>query len=523
MNTNLMRRLDGRLSTPFAAVWLTMVMLAALVVLASLMIWQNYKSVLSAADERAASSAQVVAAHIEWMMEASDQALRRIDAAIGHDPVGSSLNTVADIRAAVGDLPEGFQYSVYDETGRLTYSSVPEAVGIEVSDRDYFQQLRQGQPIVISPQLEERLSGEQVFVVARAISRGGRFHGAASIAVPTRTMDEFWSLLELGSRSTVAVIRADGWVAARHPQLPETINISGTPLFADHLPTSAGGFYHNASSAADGLSRIIGYRSVEHWPLVVTTGIATDEALQSFWANLRNGLLIGIPLMGLLVLGMIWILRLLEADAERRTALEQALEKNTFLMREIHHRVKNNMQAVSSLVRLQPLPKDLKDDMARRISAMTAVHEQIYGNDQFEKMEVAPYVERLVREVAEGFSGDVSIELHLAPLRLGADHSMPLGLIINEVVTNAFKHAFASRKDGMLRVELSMDDAKIAHLVIEDNGPGYQVGESRGMGTKLINGFVAQLGGTLEVITGSSTKVIVSFPLEQAQMTMQAI
>lgn len=508
------QRPGSRLSTPFAAVWLTMIMLTALAALAALLVWQNYNAAIKAAEARAASSAQVVAAHIEWMMEASDQALQRIDAAIGDTPVGSSQNAVADIRAAVGNLPEGFQYSVYDEAGRLRYSSVPEAVGIQVSDREYFQQLRNGKSIVISPQLKERLSGEQVFVLARGIYRGGQFHGAASIAIPTKATDEFWSLLELGPRSTVAVIRTDGWVVARHPQLPETINVGDTPLFKDFLPSSEGGFYYNANTAADGQSRIVGYRTVGHWPLVTTTGIEISEALQHFWANLRNGLLIGIPLMGLLVAGMIWILRLLKADAERRDALEQALERNTFLMREIHHRVKNNMQAVSALVRLQPLPKDLKDDMARRISAMIAVHEQIYGNDQFEQMEVAPYVERIVREVAEGFSSDVTLDLRLAPLRLGADHSMPLGLIINEVVTNAFKHAFANRPDGRLMVELSVDDANIVNLVIEDDGPGYEFGATGGMGSKLINGFVGQLGGTLEVGTGSGTKVVVSFPLD---------
>ena len=514
MTTSSKRRRGSKLSTPFAAVWLTIIMLAALAALASLLIWQNYKAAMGAAEARAASSAQVVAAHIEWMMEASNQALRRIDAAIGDDPVGSSQDSVSDIRAAVGNLPEGFQYSVYDETGRLTYSSVPEAVGIQVSDRNYFRQLSNRQPVVVSRQLKERLSGEQVFVVARAIFRGGQFHGAASIAIPTKTTGEFWSLLELGPRSSVAVIRNDGWLVARYPPLPETINIMDTPLF-DLPPTSQGGFYYNASTAADGLSRIVGYRTVKHWPLIATTGLELDEAMQAFWVNLRNGLLIGIPLMGLLIGGMIWILRLLRADAERRTALEQALERNTFLMREIHHRVKNNMQAVSALVRLQPLPKDLKDDMARRIAAMTAVHEQIYGNDEFEKMEVAPYVERLVREVAEGFSNNVTIELDLAPLRLGADHSMPLGLIVNEVVTNAFKHAFSNRTSGRLAVKLSADDAT-SHLVIEDDGPGYQSDNQSGMGSRLINGFVAQLGGTLEIVagSGSGTKVMVSFPLD---------
>lgn len=188
------------------------------------------------------SSAQVVAAHIEWMMEASDQALQRIDAALGDEPVSSSNDAIADIRKAVGNLPEGFQYSVYDETGRLRYSSVPKAVGIQVTDREYFQRLRDGEHVVISPQLKERLSGERVFVVARRIARGGEFHGAASIAIPTKAMDEFWSLLELGPHSTVSVLRFDGWLVARHPQLPETIDLGNIPLFTDYLVAGSGGF-----------------------------------------------------------------------------------------------------------------------------------------------------------------------------------------------------------------------------------------------------------------------------------------
>lgn len=503
----------SRLSSPFAAIWLTVIMLAALAALAGLMIWQNYKSALDAGEARALSSAQLVAAHMEWMMDASDQALRRIDAAIGDNPIGTSLNAVADIRAAVGDLPKGFQYSVYDETGHLRYSSVPEAVGIQVSDREYFQQLRAGAAVVVSPQLKERLSGEQVFVIARAITRNGQFHGAASIAIPTSAMDEFWSLLELGPRSTVAVVRQDGWLVARHPQLPESIDISGTPLFTELLPKAPqSGLYHSARSIADGFSRIVGYQAINNWPIIATTGVERGEAFHSFWINLRNGLLIGLPLMLLMVLGMFWILRLLNADARQRASLEDALKRNEFLMREIHHRVKNNLQAVSSLVRLQPLPKELKDDMGRRIAAMVAVHEQIYGTDQFEQVEMAPYVERLVKEVAEGFRGHVQIETQIEPLRLGPDHAMPMGLLINEVVTNAFKHAFSNKEDGRLAVKLSVDGTT-AHLVIEDNGTGYQPGHSNGMGTRLVEGFVAQLGGTLNLATGSGTRVAVSFPL----------
>lgn len=513
IRTAFERRFERLGGAPFAAAWLAIIILCAFSALAGLMILQNYRAVFEAGESRATSSAQVVAAHLKWMMEASDQALQRIDSALGSEPIGaSSPGVIADIRQAVGSLPEGFQYSVYDETGRLRFSSVPEAVGIEVSDREYFQRLRDGSSMVVSQQLEERLSGEQVFVVARRISRNGQFHGAASIAIPTKAMDEFWALMELGPHSSVSVIRSDGWVVARHPQMPQTVDLSETRLFTEFLTNADSGVYLSAASPVDGLSRIVGYRKVESWPLIATAGVERGEALQVFWTSLRAGLTVGLPLVGLLVTSIVWIFRLLQADASRRVSLEHTLERNNFLLREIHHRVKNNLQAVSSLVRLQPLPRESKDDMARRIAAMVAVHEQIYGADQFDQVDVAPYAERLVKEVAAGFPGNIQVETHLERLSVGPDHALPLGLIINEVLSNAFKHAFANTADGRLIVTLSREGSQ-GCLVIEDNGPGYAPDNKKGMGSRLIDGFVDQLGGTLKIETDPGTKVTISFPV----------
>lgn len=494
---------------------LAALMLLSLAGLAGVMIWQNHRSTIEAAEARAISSAQVVAAHIEWMMEASDQALQRIDSALGDEPFSALSANIADIEQAVGNLPQGFQYSVYDETGSLRYSSVPEAVGIEVSDREYFQELSDGKRIVISPQLDERLSGEQVFVIARGMTRGGRFIGAASIALPTNALNQFWSLMELGPNSTVSVIRTDGWLVARHPQLIQTIDLSATPLFTDFLRDAHAGVYHSTRSPADGMSRIVGYRRVANWPLVATTGIERSEALYFFWTSLRAGLIIGLPLVCLLVMATVWSLRLLRADSERRLQLEHMLERNNFLMREIHHRVKNNLQAVASLVRLQPLSQERKDDMVRRIGAMVAVHEQIYGTNQFDQVDAARYIERLVVEVADGFRSDVTIETRLEPLKLAPDQAMPLGLIVNEAITNAFKHAFVGRSAGRLFVGLRAE-GETARLVIEDDGPGSGPDRGSGMGTRLIDGFVQQLGGDLDISSVAGTKVAISFPLLSA-------
>ena len=133
-------RLAGFMATPFAGIWLAILMLVVVAALAALMIWQNCRAAFAAGEMRAISSAQVVAAHLQWMMQAIDQALRRVDAAFGDQPISQTTSgAIADIRQAVGDLPQGFQCSVYDETGRLRLSSFPEAVRIEVSDREYFQ------------------------------------------------------------------------------------------------------------------------------------------------------------------------------------------------------------------------------------------------------------------------------------------------------------------------------------------------------------------------------------------------
>lgn len=500
------------IGTPLAAIGFATILFAAIAALAGLMIWQSYSAALKAGEAKATSSAQIVAAHLQWMMEASDQALRRVDSALGDGPIRVSAGAIADIRQAVGDLPEGFQYSVYDETGLLRLSSVPEAIGIDVSDREYFNRLKDGELTVISPQLEERLSGEKVFVIARRISRGGRFNGAASIAIPTRTMDEFWSSMELGPNSTIVAIRTDGWLVARHPQLDRSINFSGAKWFTELLPQRSSGFYHSAVSPADGKSRIVGYHRVENWPLVAATGVERGEVLQHFWSSLRGGFIVGVPTAALLVLGTLWIASLLRRDMARREQLEQALERNAFLFREIHHRVKNNLQAVMSLLRLQPLPDESKADMSRRIAAMIAVHEQIYESDQFDQLELTPYIERLVKEIAAGFPGKVELEFRLQPVSIERDHGLPIGLIVNEVVSNAFKYAFGNGQ-GHLLVQLSRegDDAR---LLIRDDGPGYAPETARkGMGSRLIAGFAAQIGGRLEKDTATGTAVTIVFPV----------
>ena len=480
--------------------------------LASAVIWQNYRSAIAAGEARAESSAHVVAAHLKWMIEASDQALRRIDSALG---IQFRPDAISDISQAVGDLPVGFQYSVYDQSGELRMSSLPHPAGINVSDREYFKELRDGGSIVISPQLRERASDKQVFIIAHRIDRQGDFRGVASIAIPTQRMDEFWSSMALGPNSSVGIIRTDGWLVARHPEITRPLNLIKTPLFESYLSKSPAGFYHSTASPADGIQRIVGYWRVEGWPLISTAGIDRNATLALFRSSLQIQLLFGLPIAALLMVGAVWIAWLLNAYAARNTAVETALERNQFLFREIHHRVKNNLQVVASLVRLQPIPPEARKDMERRIAAMVAVHEQIYESDQFERVEVAPYIEKLVKGIAATYSGDVNIETKLQQMTVDRDQALPIGMIINEVVSNAFKYAFLGRTNGNLLIEMFGELKGPINIVIKDDGPGMVSStETKGMGYRLIKAFVTQLGGEFKLAGGHGTCFTLIFPAE---------
>jgi len=499
-----------------ATIGVGIVLLCAVIGLASLLAWRDYEAAIERGEARALSSAHVVAAHFQWMLQASDQTLRRIDAALGPGPIRRATEDIASIEEAIGDLPLGFQYSVYDETGWLRLSSIRNATGVNVSDREYFRELRDGKDSVISPLLDERLSNERIFVVARRIVRSGEFIGVASIGIPAARMADFWSSMNLGPHSSVSVIREDGWLIARFPAVNATMNLGGTPVFAD--PDKDNGVYHSGVSPADGQTRIVGFWRVEGAPVIATAGIERGQALASFWRNLIGGTLVGTPLLCMLAWGLLATARMQRADQERRRELERSLETNRFLLREIHHRIKNNLQTVASLVRLQPLPAEARRSIAGRIGAMVAVHEHIYRNDEFGAVSIDHYLRRLVEEIRESSDHDVEVELDIAPLTIDRDRALPLGLLVNEVVSNAFKHAFGA-VDGA-RVSISLvGRGNHARLQISDNGRGFEPEDvPKNMGSKLVAGFAGQLHGEIAIRSSAKgTDFVLDFPLgEQA-------
>jgi len=177
--------------------------------------------------------------------------------------------------------------------------------------------------------------------------------------------------------------------------------------------------------------------------------------------------------------------------------------------------VKNNLQSVSSLLQMQPIPRDIKADMSRRLAAMSAVHEHIYRSSDFSTVAIKSYLDTLIDNIRAGADAKIQVVEEIEDLSVDKDVATPLGLILNEVLSNAFKHAFPDGRAGTITVQLARGDDGRGRLIVADNGVGFDPSlPAKGIGQKLIKAFAGQLGGVVETTSGGTgSRFAMAFPL----------
>lgn len=499
---------------PRAALGLTALLLVAISAEAGLLVWSAYKDEMRSAELRAESSAHVVAAHMRWIGEAAFQALQRVDEALGSQLSGLGEREARGLGRTLTTLPGDIPVLLIDGNGNFVPTDGTAAATVNVADRTYFQTLRGGAEWHISSMLTGRASQQKVFVIGRRIQRGGRFLGAAAIVVPADLLAQFWSSLNLGPESAVGLIRDDGWLVARHPAPEQPINLSGHPLFTRHVHEAPSGTYRSDTSPADGVARIVGYRAVAGLPLIATAGISHQAVLARFWSRVGSGAFVAVPVALALLATTIGVALLLRRYERQRHDLGRALEQNRMLLLEVHHRVKNNLTTVLSLIQMHPLPPESRRELAARIRAMAVLHEQIYLSDQFGTLELAGYIRRLVDSLRQTVPGTVQITCRLADVEIDVDQALPLGLIINEVTTNALKHGYPDGRRGIVAITLERVGESRARVQIRDDGIGFDIDrQASGMGSRLIHGLCQQIRAECAFRSHDGTEFTVEFPL----------
>lgn len=487
-----------------AAVSLLLLIPVLVPLFAVALIWLSERDASRASDDRVQAAARIVSANVRNLVTTTLDRLRRMDEALGPDPL---------LFTPKPGLPGEGITQVYDASG-LTIMADGRR-GASVASNPAFVALAGGDPWTITPLLGQA-GALRFFGIARRLERNGQFAGVLSALLPADMLSDVWSEVALGVESTVGVIRDDGWLVTRYPVPAEGVNLASHDLFTQHLPNAADGVYTSLASPVDRVARIVGYQSLKELGLVVTASRSRDDMAEAFWTRVGSTAMVAAPVFIVMVALCGWAILLLMRHERSRVALEVALQQNRMLFQEIHHRVKNNLQQVSALVKLQQAPAQMKEDLTRRIAAMSAVHQHIYESDQFGALDAEGYLAKLLAGLRDSAPPGVDLDWRLAPLQVSPDQALPLGLIVNEVVANAFKHGFPNGKAGRVSVTLERPlEGKEAILTIADTGVGMSEIPSGGMGlgTRLIAGLTQQLEGKAATVRDNGVRFELRFPV----------
>lgn len=245
----------------------------------------------------------------------------------------------------------------------------------------------------------------------------------------------------------------------------------------------------------------------------------------------------GLGILGLAVLGGIGFYlyqvkkKTSEELSQKNAIITEALHEKEVLMQEIHHRVKNNLQVVSSLLSIQS--RHLTDNQAleaikegqNRVKTMGLIHQNLYQENDFRGVNMKNYVSKLIKNLFNSYNVEpekIQLKTEIKELNLDIDTVVPLGLIINELVTNALKYAFPDDKKGIIWVKTNLENERFILQVYDDGvgvPEGFSLEKANSMGYQLIQNFVNKLSAQLSVLNKNGTFVEITIPQKSIQKT----
>lgn len=493
--------------------------IAVVVAVLALGLFLAYATQQRRATERSAalastSYAQLFAEHARRVFDAGHLATIMAMTLAGDHPWGE-LEASRESYEFLKRLPENFDFLeavwLIDETGRprLTSRSFP-APPLDQSVSDYFRAQRDGDAGPFVGVVTNMNNGRTDIVMSRRLNtRAGNFRGIAMTLVNAEYFRQFYATVRRPDEVVIEIFRADGARILRHPAAAE----NGAP---SRLPVE---------SAV----------KIGEFPVLVSAGVTEESVRQRWLADLRvPAATAAVALAVILLLTLIALRRCrreeevtealrelaatLEGRVRERTQelertgerLSHLLEQKETLLREIVHRVKNSLQLACALLRLQArasgnedVAKQL-DEAAIRITSIAQVHNRLYQSPDVRTVTVGSYISALCHDLETSLAvADRRVGIHcdIDPLEGSPDKVVLLGVIVTELVTDAFRSAFDETTGGSVRVEVKRQADGRLRVVVGDNGKGGAAknGRSTGFGSHMVRGLLDQLEGTITV------------------------
>ena len=215
---------------------------------------------------------------------------------------------------------------------------------------------------------------------------------------------------------------------------------------------------------------------------------------------------------------------------QKEALIVEALAEKETLLKEVYHRVKNNLQIITSLLKLQAralgpgAAHDALSESVNRVRAMAMVHEKLYQSGTLSSIQIHEYIVDLCRDLALSTGASergVVITCDIAPIQMRLENAVPLGLLLNELVLNCLKHAFPNARPGAVRISLVVENGTHVLVRVADDGIGvecnFDIHSTKSLGLKLATTLTAQLDGEIEIVADHGLTVSIRFPLPSEQ------
>ena len=415
--------------------------------------------------------------------------------------------------------PDNYGLVVISDEGRLVASSRMFPVDFDVVVAlDYVQAIRDGSRLFID-RIRLEPGGEDAMIVASPFITND-FRGMIVSSVATETSRSFLRSVAAHDDEAASLIRDDGKLMVR--QVPgEPILLSPDTPARQNMAAAPEGVYE-ALAVSDGIRRIYAFSRLDHLPLTANFGVPTRSI---FTATVQSALPVWLLMvaMGAFTLAATSLARrsmlaqrVTDRQALKLTEAENLAQQRAELVREMNHRVKNNLALVTSLINIQARRGSIDArDLQLRVRALAEVHDLLYRSNHGETIDLGDLLRRAL-DPATLVPEDQAITLQTVlpdGIVVSADRASPLTLAALELVTNAVKHAFAGRDAGTIRLVLEETGDGSARLTVADDGIGMEAETTRRSGTGLVDAFVRQMGGEMTREASNGTRYEIRFSL----------
>ena len=542
--------------------------------LAVLQAISGYNSSMRSLEENLAQAAQLSASEEVSMIAASREILTSLAA---HPDVraGTGLACRRALQRAIGGLDQYMGAFVVNAQGEFTCASDVMRTIVNVADRPWFQAIMRGDGFVISDLLVSRWLGRWGIVTAvPLVDDGGVIQGSIALFIGLDWLTRRYQRGEEKDQSAFALLDSRGEIiTADTERSPSPSPLPRKSLIDERLRTMTAGQTQTLRARGhDGVWRLYAISPLMGGRIFVMLGTPVLKAIGPLALQFAWGIFAPL-LMWVLAIAVVWFgiehlvvrwityleritsayasgrhsvrpervsaapaeirslgetfSRMADLISAREAELRDSLEQKEILVREIHHRVKNNLQLVMSLLNLHA--RRIRDPRAElafaearsRINALATLHRRLYESESLQEVDLKWFLEDLCAELRRGgLSRGRHVELNVdSPSEvIGPEIAVPLGLLVTEAITNAYKHAFNERDGGHIRVTVVRESPATLVLTVQDDGVGMDLetaAEGDGLGRSLIEAFVRQLRGELEVRSEQGATLQVRFPAPQ--------